>query len=63
MDMSAWSLLAIHAIPWEYDLPFSGLELPVSELVDTGIMLSVRAASPWKRLRFLTISFEKSLVP
>lgn len=45
------------------DIPFGGFDLPVSELVETGIMLSVRAASLWKRLRFLTISLEKSRGP
>jgi len=45
------------------DIPLGALDLPVSELVKTGMMLSVKAASLWKRLRFLTISLEKSRGP
>lgn len=45
------------------DVPFGGFDLPVSGLVGRGMMLSVKAASLWKRLRFLTISLEKSRDP
>lgn len=48
---------------WDNDSPISGFDLPVSGIVDIGMILSVNAASPWKRLRFLTTSLEKSLVP
>lgn len=45
------------------DIPLGGFDLPVSGLVETGMILSVKAASLWKRLRFLTISLEKSRGP